>query len=168
YYSLSGNTEVMAKAIADRYHADLIEIEAEEYSDGLTGSTRASVDAWTEEKNSMIDPGIVDLSPYRFVFLGSPIWWYRPAVPLWTFTGKNSFQGQEIVLFNTFNSRFKDEHISEFSDLLMTKGGHLNDHIYIRRGRWYDQLDRQELIEQIQTLLKTKESSWKFRSGLSA
>ncbi len=118
YYSLSGNTEIMAKAIASRYQADLIEIEAEEYSNDIIGRTRAWSDAWTEERNSTIDPGIIDLSRYRFIFLGSPIWWYRPAVPLWTFTEKNGFQGQEVVLFNTFNSRFKDKHINEFSDLV--------------------------------------------------
>ena len=163
YYSLTDNTEIMAKAIASRYQADLIEIEAEEYSDDIIGMTRASIDAWTEERNSTIDPGIIDLSRYRSIFLGSPIWWYRPAVPLWTFVVKNSFQSQNIILFNTFNSRFKDKHMDEFSDLVKSKGGNLGDHIFIRRGRWYDQLDQNELVEQIQTLIKSKESQWDFR-----
>jgi len=166
YYSLSGNTEIMAKAIASRYQADLIEIEAEEYSNDIIGSIRASADAWTEERNSTIDPGIIDLNRYRFIFLGSPIWWYRPAVPLWTFVVKNSFQSQNIILFNTFNSRFKDKHIDEFSDLVKSKGGNLSDHIFIRRGRWYNQLDQNELVEQIQTLIKSKETQWDFKRGL--
>ena len=166
YYSLSGNTEIMAKAIASRYQADLIEIEGEEYSNDIIGSIRASADAWTEERNSTIDPGIIDLNRYRFIFLGSPIWWYRPAVPLWTFVVKNNFQSQNIILFNTFNSRFKDKHIAEFSDLVKSKGGNLSDHIFIRRGRWYNQLDRNELVEQIQTLIKSKETQWDFKRGL--
>ena len=166
YYSLSGNTEIMAKAIASRYQADLIEIEAEEYSDDIRGSIRASADAWTEERNSTIDPGIIDLNRYRFIFLGSPIWWYRPAVPLWTFVVKNNFQNQNIILFNTFNSRFKDKYIDEFSDLVKSKGGNLSDHIFIRRGRWYNQLDQNELVEQIQTLIKSKETQWDFKRGL--
>ena len=160
YYSLSGNTEIMAKAIASRYQADLIEIEAEKYSNNIIGSIHASFDAWTEERNSTIDPGIIDLSRYRFIFLGSPIWWFRPAVPLWTFVVKNNFQSQNIILFNTFNSRFKDKHIHEFSDLVKSKGGNLDDHIFIRRGRWYNQLDQNELVEQIQTLIKSKEIQW--------
>ena len=162
YYSLSGNTEIMAKAIASLYQADLIEIEAEEYSNNIIGSIHASFDAWTEERNSTIDPGIIDLSRYRFIFLGSPIWWFRPAVPLWTFVVKNNFQSQNIILFNTFNSRFKDKHIHEFSDLVKSKGGNLGDHIFIRRGRWYNQLDQNELVEQIQTLIKSKETQWNF------
>ena len=166
YYSLTGNTEIMAKAIASRYQADLIEIEVEEYSNDIIGMIRASIDAWTEERNSTIDPGIIDLSRYRSIFLGSPIWWYRPAVPLWTFVVKNNFQNQNIIVFNTFNSRFKDKHMDEFSDLVKSKGGNLGDHIFIRRGRWYNQLDQNELVQEIQTLIKSKETQWDFRPGL--
>jgi len=166
YYSLSGNTEILAKAIASRYQADLIEIDAEEYSNHIIGTIHASFDAWTEERNSKIDPGIIDLSRYRFIFLGSPVWWFRPAVPLWAFVVKNNFQDQNIILFNTFNSRFKDKYIDEFSDLVKLKGGNLGDHIFLRRGRWYNQLDQNELVEQIQTLIKSKETRWDFRPGL--
>ena len=165
YYSLTGNTEIMAKAIASRYQAELVGIEAEEYSTDFLGSTRASVDAWTEEINATIDPEIIDLSRYRFIFLGSPIWWYRPAVPLWTFVVKNNFQNQNIILFNTFNSRFKDKYIDEFSDLVKSQGGNLDDHIFIRRGRWYNQLNQNELVEQIQTLIKSKETRWNLDPG---
>jgi len=166
YYSLTNNTEIMARAIASRYQADLIEIAAQEYSNDFAGRTLASVDAWTEKRDSTIDPEIIDLSHYRFVFLGSPIWWYRPAVPLWTFVGKNDFQSQDIILFNTFNSRFKDKHIDEFSDLVKSKGGNLGDHIFIRRGRWYNQLDQNELVDEIQTLIRSKETRWNLSPGL--
>jgi flavodoxin len=166
YYSLTNHTEIMARAIASRYQADLIEIAAQEYSDDFSGRTLASVDAWTEERNSTIDPAIIDMRRYRSIFLGSPIWWYRPAVPLWTFVVKNNFQSQNIILFNTFNSRFKDKHINEFSDLVKSKGGNLGDHIFIRRGRWYNQLDQNELVDQIQTLIRSKETRWNLSSGL--
>jgi len=166
YYSLTQNTEIMAKAITSRYQTDLIIIKAEEYRNDITGRTSAAIDAWTEERNSTIDPEIIDLSRYRFIFLGSPIWWYRPAVPLWTFVAKNNFQSQDIILFNTFNSRFKDKYIDEFSDLVKSKGGNLSDHIFIRRGRWYNQLDQNELVKEIQTLIKSKESQWDFRARL--
>ena len=163
YYSLSGKTEIMAEAIATRYRADLIQIGAQEYSNDFIGSIRAGIDAWTEESHTTIDPAIINLSRYQFIFLGSPIWWYRPAVPLWAFTAKNNFQSQNIILFNTFNSRFKDKYIHEFSDLIKSKGGNLDDHIFIRRGRWYNQLNQNELIDEIQTLIKSKESRWAFK-----
>ena len=160
YYSLTDNTELMARALASRYQADLIEITAQDYSKDFLGRTLASIDAWTEKRDSTIDPAIIDMSRYRHIFLGSPIWWFRPAVPLWTFVAKNNFQSQDIILFNTFNSRFKDKYINEFSDLLKSQGGNLDDHIFIRRGRWYNQLNQNELAEQIQTLIESKETRW--------
>jgi len=48
--------------------------------------------------------------------------------------------------------------INDFSDLVKSKGGNLGDHIFIRRGRWYNQLNQNELVEQIQTLIKSKEN----------
>ncbi len=167
YYSFSGNTEAMARLIASRYQADLIQIDAEEYTNDFIGNSRAGIDAWTEKRDSTIDPDTIGLNRYRFIFLGSPIWWYRPAVPLWTFASKNSFQSQNIVLFNTFNSRFKDKYIYEFSDLVKSKGGDLVDHVYIRRGRWYNQLDRKELIEQVKTQLKSNETQWDLKSRIA-
>ncbi len=168
YYSMSGNTEIMAKKIASRYQADLVKIIADDYSNDLVGSTRANNDAWIEKKECTIAPEIFDMSRYRYIFLGSPIWWYRPAVPLWTLVGKNRFHRQNIVLFNTFNSRFKDNYISEFSNLIKTNGGKLIDHVYVRRGRWYNQLDQNELIEQIQKRLEINEMKWGFGIKQSA
>ena len=68
-------------------------------------------------------------------------------------------------MFNTFNSRFKDEYIDEFAGLVNSKGGNFSDHIFIRRGRWYNQLNQQELAEQTQSLLKSEESRWNFSPG---
>jgi hypothetical protein len=45
YYSLTRNTEIMAKALASHYQADLVGIVAEEYRNDFTGRTLASVDA---------------------------------------------------------------------------------------------------------------------------
>ena len=160
YFSRTGNTEIMATEIATRYQADLVNITAEKYSDSFWGSIKANKDAWTEQRMSAIDPETVDMTDYQLVFLGSPIWWYRPAVPLWTFVGKNDFDGKRIVLFNTFNSKFKDEHIDEFKQLVTQKGGEFIDHISVRRGRVVNQIDSDELIGQIQQLLIEREKSW--------
>lgn len=167
-YSYTGNTRIMADMITSRYHTDLVEIKAEDYTNSFFGRTKASNDAWNEVKDTVISPEVIDFSRYQYIFIGSPIWWYRPAVPLWTTVAKNRFQGQEVILFNTFNSRFKDNYINEFSNLIKSHGGKMIDHIYVRRGRWYDQLDQNELIVQIQQQLDAKESNWGFRIKQSA
>lgn len=160
YFSRSGNTEAMAMQIASRYQADIKNIRADDYSDDFSGSIKANIDAWTNERISVINPETVDMTDYRMIFLGSPIWWFRPAVPLWTFVGKNNFKGKKVVLFNTFNSRFKAENIEKFKKLLEQKGGDFLDHIYIRRGRVYDQIDSIEQIAQVRKLLISRERQW--------
>ena len=159
YYSRSGNTEALAREIARKLAADIIRIESAAYSLDYRGWRRASRDA-DSEVLAQIEPEVVDLSPYRLVFLGSPIWWYRPAPPLWTFVEKNDFSGKPIILFNTFNSRFKPEKIQEFRRKIEEKGGKLVDHIYIRRGRVYYQKSGQELIQEAQTILDEKFGAW--------
>ena len=159
-FSRTGNTAIMAREIADKFSAHIVYIKAEKYSDDFMGSNRANYDAWFEEKETKIIPETVDVTPYNLIFLGSPIWWYRPSVPLWTFVGKNDFQGKNVVLFNTFNSKFKNKYIQEFQQLLESRGGILADHIYVRRGRVINQLSETELIQEINLLLEDRKEKF--------
>jgi len=153
-YSRNGNTEAMAKEIARYHKADLKFIEAESYSRDFKGWYNAFMDA-KNEIETIINPGTIDMSSYDLVFLGSPIWLFRPAPPLWTFVSNNDFTSKSVVLFNTFNSRFKQENIDEFRDLVTSKGGRLIDHIYIRRGRATPfQKDGNDVIIETRKLLK--------------
>ncbi len=158
-YSSTGNTRAVANEIIQRFNADTVIIKTKEY-DGFFGGLGASSDAWNEVKITDIQPEIVDMSQYNLIFLGSPIWWYRPAVPLWTFVEKNNFENKKVVLFNTFNSRFEQPYIDEFKKLVEEKGGNFIDHIYVRRGRWYSQLDREELLLEFRKLLDARTEKW--------
>jgi len=158
-YSYTGHTRAAADEIIKRFKADTVIIKAEEY-EGLIGQLRASKDSWNEVKITGIKPKTVDLSRYNLIILGSPIWWYRPAVPLWAFTGKNNFKGKKVVLFSTFNSKFKSKYIEEFKKLVKKKGGIFHDHIYVRRGRWYSQLNRKELLDKFNKILDAKDEEY--------
>ncbi|MDP6346075.1 MAG: hypothetical protein QF491_21250, partial [Alphaproteobacteria bacterium] len=68
--------------------------------------------------------------------------------------------GKQVVLFNTFNSRFKDAEIAEFRQLVESKGGRLVDHVYVRRGRIYDQLSRREMLAEIRARLAERLPAW--------
>ncbi len=161
YYSRSGNTEAMAKEIARRLHADILRIKTKSYDLDFKGWLQANSDSRSKRKQVDISPSVVDLHRYRLIFLGSPIWWYRPSPPLWTFVEKNDFSGKDVVLFNTFNSKFKAEPIKEFQREVEKKGGRLIDHIFIRRGRIYYQMSGKELIRQAQDLLDKKVKEWR-------
>ena len=123
YYSRSGNTEAMAREIARKFDADIVQIEAERYTLDYQGWRNAANDADDKVTMVQIKPEVVDMGKYRLVFIGSPIWWYRPAPPLWTFVEKNDFKEKNVILFNTFNSRFKSEEIEKFQEAIEKKGG---------------------------------------------
>jgi flavodoxin len=161
YYSRSGNTEAMAREIARKFDADILQIEAERYSLDYRGWRNAANDADDKVTRVQIKPEAVDFEKYRLVFLGSPIWWYRPAPPLWTFVENNSFEEKRVILFNSFNSRFKSEEIEIFRKEIEKKGGRLIDHIFIRRGRVYYQKSGEQLIGESREIVEEKMKEWK-------
>lgn len=160
YYSRSGNTEAMAREVARKFNADIVKIEAERYSLDYQGWRYAANDADDKVTMVQISPEIVDMKKYRLVFIGSPIWWYRPAPPLWTFVEKNDFKEKNVILFNTFNSRFKSEEIEKFRGEIEKKGGRLIDHIFIRRGRVYYQKSGEQLIGESREIVEEKMKEW--------
>jgi len=159
YYSRTGHTEAMAREIAKRLNADIKKIETNRYPLTFQGMREAGDDA-DMEMLPEITPIALDMSQYRLVFLGSPIWWYRPATPLWSFIEKNDISGKKIVLFNTFNSRFKPEKIDKFRDRISQHGGEMVDHVYIRRGRVYHQKDGNDVIDEAQELIAERIEKW--------
>ena len=161
YYSRSGNTEAMAREIARKFEADIVRIEAPRYSLDYRGWRNAANDADDKVTMVRIKPEVVAMQKYRLVFLGSPIWWYRPAPPLWTFIEKNDFKEKNVILFNTFNSRFKTEEIVKFRTEIERKGGRLIDHIFIRRGRVYYQKSGTQLIEESREIAAEKMKEWR-------
>ncbi|MCP4137037.1 MAG: flavodoxin/nitric oxide synthase [bacterium] len=159
YYSRSGNTEAMARQIARRMNAPIQKIQAPSYGLSFTGWVNAFYDS-LYNKTTSITPEKIDLSKYRLIFLGSPVWLFYPAPPLDSFIEHNDFSGKKVVLFNTFNSRFKDEEINRFKRKISEKGGSVIDHIYVRRGRVYNQKSGPELIREVNSIVDSKKIEW--------
>ncbi|MES0489379.1 MAG: flavodoxin [Leptospirales bacterium] len=159
YFTRSGNTEVFANEIARAMDADIIRLEAPQYSLDLSGQQKAGDDAWDENITEVI-PKKIDMSKYTLVFLGSPIWWYNPAVPLRSFVYTNNFKGNNVVLFNTFNSRFKQEKIDTFAKEIENRGGKFIDHVWVKRGRIVWQKSRNAMRAEFATIIKKNKPAW--------
>jgi len=155
FHSRGGATKLMAGKIAQWFSAPLLEIQTKDYPESVSGWWAANQDTWNE-KPSRISPETVDLSAYKLIFLGSPIWWYRPSPPLWTFVAKNEFHGAKVALFNTFNTEFNQEEIGRFARLVESRGGVFAGHIWVRRGRQFWQIGDKQLLEQTGALLKER------------
>lgn len=90
----------------------------------------------------------IDLAPARRVYLVSPTWLFRPATPLWAYAEETDLSGKDVVLVMTGNSRYEQEEINAFAERVRARGGRLARHVFLRRGRIYWQLTRDELLQE--------------------
>lgn len=153
YVSRSGNTALAARQIARHLEARLFALEAPAYSLGLSGLLHALKDAYRLKERAgalpQINPSNIDLASFDTVWLGSPVWLYSPAPPLWSFVEHNRFDDQHIVLFNTYNSNFGDEHIERLKAKLMARGARSFEHRHIQRGRMGRQTPPEQMLQAI-------------------
>lgn len=78
YYSRTGNTEAMAREIARIFDADIQQLITDKYPLTLKGLKTVNDDS-ASITLPVIHPETIDMKNYRLIFLGSPIWRYRPA-----------------------------------------------------------------------------------------
>ncbi|MEH0157289.1 flavodoxin [Limibacter armeniacum] len=152
FFSRSGNTELMARKIADIKKAHVFPITSSQYRIGVKGWVQALQDARNTE--AQITPSKIDLAPYDTIYIGSPIWLYSPAPPAFQFARNNDFSGKVVVLFNTMNSKFEQYYIDEFKKLIEKNGGTFLQHIYIIRGRMTQQMDINTFLNEVEQKLK--------------
>lgn len=108
YFSASGNTERVAKDIADAAGADLFEVIPEEiYTDeDLNWSNSDSRVCREHDDESLRDVSLTTTTvenweSYDTVFIGYPIWWAIAAWPINNFVKNNDFSGKTVIPFAT-------------------------------------------------------------------
>ncbi len=94
-------------------------------------------------------PRSIDLSAYDTVWLVAPIWLYHPTPPIRAFVENNRFDGQRVVLFNTYNSRIDQASITDFKRVVLLKGACAFEHLSVRRGRMESQVSPDEILAAI-------------------
>ena len=97
-----GNTEIIAKMIAEKTSGDLFRIESvNAYPSGYDDCTEVA----KKEKNSNARPGltgsVTDFDDYDVIYLGYPIWWGEMPMPVYTFLESYDFSGKTIIPFCT-------------------------------------------------------------------
>ena len=106
YFSASGTTAAVAKALSEAAGADLYEIKPQ------TPYTRADLNWQDKKSRSSVDmnnkthrPPLADkdahIENYDTIFLGFPIWWYVAPTIINTFLESYDFTGKTIILFAT-------------------------------------------------------------------
>lgn len=127
YYSASGNTERVAKDIAEAAGADLFEIVPTEVytSEDLNWTNSDSRVSREHDDESLRDVPLTttevpDWDSYDTVFIGYPIWWGIAAWPVDTFVKNNDFTGKTVIPFATSSSSDMGQSGSLLADMAGT------------------------------------------------
>lgn len=127
YYSASGNTERVAKDIAEAAGADLFEIVPTEVytSEDLNWTNSDSRVSREHDDGSLRDVPLTttevpDWDSYDTVFIGYPIWWGIAAWPVDTFVKNNDFTGKTVIPFATSSSSGMGQSGSLLADMAGT------------------------------------------------
>jgi flavodoxin len=102
YYSMLGNSELVAQSIAGKIDADIIRIEPDKaYPDKgakkfLWGGMKAVMG-----EMPVLKPYQFDADKYDTVIIGFPVWASRPAPPIMTFLNdeKDKLKGKKIAVY---------------------------------------------------------------------
>ena len=102
YFSLEGNTHLVAKMIAERTGADLIRLEPEkEYqSSGFGKYFHGGKSVLFHEKPKLLNEDL-NLNDYDTIIIGTPIWAGSFTPPINTFLSENMVKDKSIFLFVT-------------------------------------------------------------------
>lgn len=109
YYSASGNTEAVAKEIADATGADTFEItpkqaytdEDLDYTNENSRVNREHEDESLQDQVELESTEVENWDSYDIVFFGYPIWWGNAAWPVNQFVKNVDFSGKTVIPFCT-------------------------------------------------------------------
>ena len=105
YYSLTGNTKMVAEEIATHLGADIEEILCmNPYDTNFQACIQRCIQERSEGIVPEIQPVQADLSKYDVVFLGYPVWFGTYAPPVTKWLEGVDLIGKKVVPFCTFGS----------------------------------------------------------------
>lgn len=98
-----GNTEIIAKMIAEKTNGDLFEIKVakDNYPKDYTALTEYAKSEMNQNARPEIVGGVDNFDIYDTIFIGFPIWWGDKPMPVYTFLESYDFRGKNIVPFCT-------------------------------------------------------------------
>ncbi|QEZ67642.1 hypothetical protein D4A35_01370 [Paraclostridium bifermentans] len=100
YYSLEGNTKLIAEFIAKEIDADIIELKPKKEfpSSGFRKYVWGGKSVIFKQKPKLMNKEI-NISKYDNIFLGTPVWAGTYAAPFNTFLDISNINNKNIALF---------------------------------------------------------------------
>jgi flavodoxin len=100
YYSLTGNTRLIAEAIKENINADILglkpvkELKANSSMKYMWGGAQA-----TMKKKPKLEDFSIDPLAYDLIFIGTPVWAWTLSPPIRTFLSQFDFTGKKVALW---------------------------------------------------------------------
>ena len=143
YFSVTKNTEKIAKYIKNITNSDLIEIiPKEEYTNADINYSNPDSRATKEQNNTKARPSIknkIDIDKYDTIYLGYPIWWGDVPKIILTLIDNYNLENKTIIPFCTSGST----DISNSIDTLRN----YNDKLNIIEGRRFSNTSTKEEVK---------------------
>lgn len=100
YYSLEGNTKLIAEMIAKNIGADIIRLKIQKDipKEGFKKYLWGGKSVIFKEKPKLLNDKI-ELDKYDTVIIGTPVWASSFAPPIYSFISENSINNKNIYLF---------------------------------------------------------------------
>lgn len=150
YYSLDGNTELIAQLIANDIEAVKLKIQPikEIPTKGFMKYFWGGKSVVFNELPKIVYP-IIDVNDFDCIYIGTPIWNNSYAPPLSTFFQENKIEGKEMVLFACHGGGGAKKAFERLTKILE------NNHI-IKTMEFKDPLtqNRDEVIKQLNVQLQ--------------
>ena len=101
YYSRTGNTARVAKALEQLLDADMCEIRCDRYSGGLWRYLLAGYDSVVGRLPAITLPTF-SIDAYDLVLIGTPVWTSHPSLPVRAFAAGKPRLPDQVGLFFTY------------------------------------------------------------------
>ena len=97
FYSMDGNTRALAKQIAQKFEADVFELEeTKKRPEGMKAFMGAGFQAFFGVKTKLKDDFSQQMDGYDMIYIGTPIWAAKQAPAVSSFMAKLKPLGKEL------------------------------------------------------------------------
>ena len=120
YFSWGGNTQHLARTIADATGADLFRIETvNPYPTDYNECTEVAREELDNGVRPELNDTVENLDDYDVVFVGCPVWWHTAPMAIWSFleSSEYDFSDKIIVPFCTYASTYREETLAKIVEL---------------------------------------------------
>ncbi|MEX3007250.1 flavodoxin family protein [Hoeflea sp. TYP-13] len=116
HFSLSGNTQKVAEAVAAKCDADIEAIHDQKRRAGIWGYCRSAIEA-IRERTVAIAPTKYDPQAYDLVILGTPVWAGKISSPMRSYIDEHRGRFNQVAFFCCQGGNGADKVLLQMADL---------------------------------------------------